>query len=86
MNATEHHKLALRIVAATHLREAVSEFNEAPISISAVDAFRERVLRIADYLAPVPADREAMAEALILADCRAEPIPDRLLHSVRVEP
>lgn len=45
-------QLSVRIVAATDLRDAVEAFNNSPISISAVDQLRERVLRIADFLAP----------------------------------
>lgn len=37
-------------VHADALRDAVRDFNASPISVSAVDTLRERVLRIADNL------------------------------------
>ncbi len=48
------------------LRDAVTEFNAAPISISSVDHFRDRVLRIADMVAhPLPDVALENAETLL---------------------
>ena len=44
--------ILLRIQTADALRTAVERFNDAPITIAAVDELRETVLRIADGLAP----------------------------------
>ena len=41
----------MTFAAANELRKAVEVFNATPISVSAVDQFRERVFQIADTLA-----------------------------------
>lgn len=49
---TRREAIGFRVVAATDLRDAVADFNAAPITVSAVDSLREAVLRVADRLAP----------------------------------
>lgn len=59
------HQYAVRILAATQLRDAVSMFNASVIHPAAIDELRERVLLIADTLCPPPGliDMSAASDA-----------------------
>lgn len=59
----------LMSTAADHLRNAVIEFDASSVSLSSIEAFRERVLLVADHLAqplPVPVIPEpAVAHVMV---------------------
>ncbi len=61
--------VATRIVAASSLRDAVKLFNAQPLNQSTINYLVERVLRVADMLAPPP---------------HLVAVPDEPGHSVKV--
>ena len=63
MNRLEDTLNEMTFVAAKELRKAVEVFNATPISVSAVDQFRERVLQIADTLAVPLRERPPVEDA-----------------------
>ena len=54
----------VRRVAAIMLRDTVAEFNAAPVSLSSVETFRERVLKCADML-QIPVAETQLGDAML---------------------
>jgi hypothetical protein len=71
--------------AADSLRNAVADFNDAPISVSAVDTFRERVLRVADHLAAPLPDAPTLTEQEVRRIVESGGQIHRIRESRRVE-